>query len=451
MIARYIRVVGKLITKFADAKVKQYLLDCLELVRKTMIEVEYEVVIDGTPLTYTYGKGILSGWRWTALIDTVMNWGELWAGMKILQRLDIDMPVTSLNAQGDDDQLTLSSFPRAIALTLVYQLMNLEVNPGKFFISNSRDEYLRLVGEDGVVAGYPCRAINSLLWRNPVSRDPPAGVERAREQLHSWNTLLSRGSDPVMVNRLMRMDISSGNGWTKVEVDAVLRTPVAYGGLGWNREDGEWMSFTPTQVVRDYKILNTKFVGLTSAETKLERAGLRLTRGDIHQWARGLLDVVGVKTEIVGGGVTNVARHRPYRRPFAYDGGVPLTPGVSDDIRTSFGTYPIEVAVRERNWKWLREVAIPEEWRSLSDRIEVRGGRRVWVDWLLGKLPFNTPEVPYWANDVVRFDYKRVAQSALAWLLTKPVFNYSMVRRAAYTVERQVYLFLSGMPVRIGG
>jgi hypothetical protein len=417
-----------------------------------MLDVDFKVSIQGTDLAFTYGKGILSGWRWTALIDTVMNWGELHAALQNLKRLGISVPMLSLNAQGDDDQVTTNTRARAVALTLVYNLMNFEVNPGKFFISDRRDEYLRQVGEGGLVSGYPSRATNAILWRNPVSRDPPAGINRAREMLHSWNVLLSRGSDYDKVYPYLRQDLSNGNGWTNEEVDAVLRTPVAFGGLGWNLDDsGEWRSFVPTQVKKTFKLANKGFPGLRPAVKELSSVGFDLTSTQVMEWAKGLFDVNRVRTEITGGETKEIQPIRPYHRNFASGRGTPLQASMSDRIRTTFGTYPLEIAVLRKDWKWLQEVAISDEQRLVSHMILQRGGRRIWVDWLLGKLPFSTPEVPYWANDVVGFDLNKLYQNAFSWLLTRPKFGYQSVRRAAYTAERQVRLFLSGLPVRLGG
>jgi hypothetical protein len=452
MIRRFIRVVRRLIETRAAVRIRGYLLTTLSLVEQSMLDIDFEVTIQGTDLAYKYGKGILSGWRWTALIDTVMNWGELHAAIKLLQRMNISLPLVSLNAQGDDDQVTTTSKGRAIALTLAYNLMNFEVNPGKFFISERRDEYLRQVGEGGTVSGYPCRATNAILWRNPTSKDPPAGINRAREMLHSWNVLLSRGSDAHKIAPLLRMDLANGNGWASEEVCAVLRTPVAFGGLGWNLDEpGEWMAFTPTQVKKEFRFFNGKFKGTTPAVRKLSQTGLELGKKDVMEWAKGLFDVRGVRTEIIGGETRVVPWVRPYHRNFASEGGAPLQMTISDEARTTFGTYPVEVAVLRKDWKWLQEVAVSEEQRLISESILHRGGRRIWVDWLLGKLPFSTPEVPYWANDVVGYDLNRLYQNAFSWLLTKHKFGYESVRRAAYTAERQVRLFLSGLPVRLGG
>jgi hypothetical protein len=248
------------------------------------------------------------------------------------------------------------------------------------------------------------------------------------------------------------MDLANGNGWTNDEVGAVLRTPVAFGGLGWNLDEpGEWKAFTPTQIKKEFRFRNRGFIGVNPAITKLSQTGLSLKVADVMEWAKGLFDVRSVKTEIIGGETRKVEFVQPYYRNFASEGGAPLQMTISDEVRTTLGTYPVEVAVLRKDWKWLREVAVSQEQRLISEMIEKRGGRRIWVDWLLGKLPFSTPEVPYWANDVVGYDLNKLYQNAFAWLLTKPRFNYESVRRAAYTAERQVRLFLSGLPVRLGG
>lgn len=188
------------------------------------VKAAHEVI----PIT----KGVMSGWRWTALLDTLMNIGELAAAEHLVARWGFPSPVRSYVAQGDDDQLTLSSPAAAVALAAAYKAMNFEVNPGKFWIDDGRDEFLRLVADHGEVMGYPSRAINNILWRPPVNADPPAGELAIRQQLQQWNLLVARGADSAACHHFMLMDMCGRSALPRDLIERFLTTPAPLGGCG---------------------------------------------------------------------------------------------------------------------------------------------------------------------------------------------------------------------------
>lgn len=177
-------------------------------------------------------KGVMSGWRWTALIDTLCNVGELQAASDLCDEWGLPGAVIDFVAQGDDDQVSCPSFAHATALAEAYRIMGFEINPGKFFIDTSRDEFLRLVPLPDKVIGYPARAVNNILWRNPINPDPLPGELSIKAQLAQWVLLINRGCDEERCLQHMLADMVGRNRVARQDIINFLVTPAPYGGCG---------------------------------------------------------------------------------------------------------------------------------------------------------------------------------------------------------------------------
>jgi hypothetical protein len=195
------------------------------------------VVTTGSGQRFKHTKGVLSGWRWTSLLDTLANFGELYAADKEIRRNLVTTPtsrLTSIAVQGDDDQITSSDGWYCAVVAWMYKVMNLEINPAKFWISASRDEFLRKVVErnNTHISGYPARGVNGLFWSNPVNLDPIAGPDRANSIVDQWNTLISRGIPASIVKDDLIDDVSNGTKVSREVIREWLSTPVNLGGAG---------------------------------------------------------------------------------------------------------------------------------------------------------------------------------------------------------------------------
>lgn len=199
-------------------------------VRRTVLEGGFVHVGDKRlPIV----KGVVSGWRWTAFLDTLINFAECFAISKYVGRIS---PRTWFDGQfqGDDIRLRCGSEVDAALLSEGYRLCGLDVNNSKTFVSRTRDEFLRNVVFPDGVRGYPARCLLSILWRNPVSPEPGVGVVRLTEGVTRWHTLANRGGRPSVCRRLCGIDISRGNGLPGAACHAWVRTPVHAGGGGWS-------------------------------------------------------------------------------------------------------------------------------------------------------------------------------------------------------------------------
>lgn len=210
----------------------------------TMDEIIY--AIDGGLIfvggeSIEYRNGILSGWRWTALLDTLINLTELEMAQDwVRENSTITINLLGYNAQGDDDWIKVKTKKEAIALWLAYESFGLYVNPGKFFLSKTRDEYLRRVMENNVITGYPARSITSICFRSPLSEREGVGAERVRSVFTRWKLFAERIGITFMNSALWYMmlrDMKGGlKGSTISGLDHYCKLGVAYGGIGCTRD-----------------------------------------------------------------------------------------------------------------------------------------------------------------------------------------------------------------------
>lgn len=144
-------------------------------------------------------KGVLSGWKWTALLDTLINIGEFYSAVLTMEHFGINFPFT-LNAQGDDDDIYTNDYRNCILLGETYKTMNLDVNEAKFFISRSTDEYLRQVYSDGMKFGYPNRMVLTFTEINPIRDEPSDLLAEISSMVKNYVDFFKR-CDPVLAAR----------------------------------------------------------------------------------------------------------------------------------------------------------------------------------------------------------------------------------------------------------
>lgn len=185
-------------------------------------------------------KGILSGWRWTAWLDTLSNGAKVLVYRYVtciragVENSDILDPVLDFTSQGDDLRSHTYSWYAAELFTGLYSESGFSVNPSKFFISQRTDEFLRKVAIDGkILTGYPCRGLATLLFRNPKTIETAKGEDRIRELLSNWLQMQRRMQIPwKIVEPLALRDVSQANGLTNSQVYDILHAPANYGGMG---------------------------------------------------------------------------------------------------------------------------------------------------------------------------------------------------------------------------
>jgi hypothetical protein len=414
--------------------------------------LDEEATLNLGTLLILISNGVLSGWRWTAFIDTAVNVGILVGANSAVRRMGGYPPVMHMCAQGDDDWVVSPTWGSAVSIGAMIGEQGFDVNPSKTFISDKRDEYLRQVADGDVTAGYFARAINGILWRNPVSRDPPAGAVRASEQVSSWNTMIGRGGDVVACLRSMRRDVVGANGITNAQFDSLIATPVCMGGLGFLSDPGaEWSRIERGVLKPGVDVDISTIKGVSWLAHRSQELGVDISEQEVAaelasnlQWpvadTLGEMKVVPVERVI----------------PFLWDlsqgeGAIPLSGVSSPEIPRTVALLVLQKAIRAKQWEWIEEVWLLPSMREVSARIRQRGGRRVWLDWLEGKLPFSTPVVPGYSSLQCGVEATRVSRLAWQKTVAKARFNMSYVVRAAYTAEIETRRIVELSKVRLGG
>jgi len=193
---------------------------------------------------YVYGlgekieitNGILSGWRWTAMLDTMVNIVELRMAKRYC--LEKEQPIlgSESNSQGDDTWLKLQSYNDAFSLWYAYDSFGLVVNPKKFFVDTVRDEYLRRVMDKDVITGYPARSVASICFRNPIQPAEPPGPQRVRSNFSKWKLFAERGNvtieHPWIMAQYTRDSRQGVIGMSDRDIKAWTYQDVQYGGIG---------------------------------------------------------------------------------------------------------------------------------------------------------------------------------------------------------------------------
>lgn len=208
--------------------------------------------------SWKHVRGLLSGWAWTSVLGTLMNYIEF-VGIVAVTRGSLP-PVDAMAFQGDDALLFADSWSQAATWVQSYMRV-LPVNPGKFFVSTSRTEFLRLVITDDRVAGYLGRAVPSLMYANAWA----GGKMSVQSRAASWSRLVARGGVLSRVREHCIRDIAGFTRASRSEVVDLLRTPKSLGGLGLEVGPCTWRQ------VREDDLLGKEQEGRIVAATDPER------------------------------------------------------------------------------------------------------------------------------------------------------------------------------------
>lgn len=373
---------------------------------------------------FPYEKGVLSGWRWTALYDTVVNAGELLAFAETIKSHTGVFPLLDWVCQGDDVRTALHSYGEAVALWSLFDRGGFIVNPTKFFIKQNADEFLRQVAWRGRVGGYPARAVGALVWRNPISREALKGELRVRETYKSWETFFSRMGNRN--DRLMIADVTGSSGISAEQLLELERTPAAVGGLGVDIcYTGEWAKMGPGVADSDWHWHELPRVA------KELGAAWHVPPAEIaHTW-KGNIEPSGTqKYIVVPGKVERVEKLVPI-----LGAQMPMAPATAPMFPRPEPGVPPSVVETVRENEPLQDWWMDTESRMWADRVRRTASRRVYIDWVQGKLPFKAPIVRQVSDLTVSQVHSGRAGNWWAWALGRSKLNYRVVERAAISAE----------------
>lgn len=346
-------------------------------------------VVDVAGTRVRVRKGVLSGWRWTAWMDTVVNLARVAALASYCARFGAEPPI-SVIGQGDDDQLTMRREVDGAALFLAYREANIDVNPSKFFLSPVRDEFLRVVVDRNGVAGYPGRGIGALLWSSPLSSRPRPGPDRVRSRFELWNLLAARGMRRDVCFNLAVEDAASGSEISQANVLRLAYTPATLGGIGVQYErlsSRKMLAATPN--VRE---VHTVVSGISDDVGDWIPPALRTTTLQLY-----------ASTTLTLPGVSETWRRSSLERVERVDwGSPPLPTGGGMSVRAIYSNKSplvgpmLQVASRELDstaFRALAEGHMSDQSLLESPRVWTALGKSAWYKWVLDDMPVRSPIV----------------------------------------------------------
>jgi len=441
----------------APWEIKLELMNTWLTVMKSIINNGSVVIkVGGRISTVAIFNGILSGWRLTAFFDTLSNIAKIWAfRVALIERCGTEFsyltdPVTNFTSQGDDIRSRSPSPYHAQLFTGLYAEAGFKVHPGKFFVSGVADEFLRKVAFDGKnLIGYPARGVAALLFRNPISKDPPAGAERIREMCNDWLQVLRRtAGKAAKVLKHMIQDISLGNSIPKADVEKIIHIPSNLGGIGLHPLLLAKVDIKKEVVTYDIEPGSSKLAPLLTQRQDL------IPIID-NQWRKGI----------------DWGTHAPRKvEPFTYTitelSSLPnfkayYLPNLRVQSKTSLQcprameglspsvAFAYQKLAMTQNREQLRSVS--PEWMdspslSVLNRLLVTSSLRVIRDWLDDKLFGNPPKSERLGDIVVPIIYKMIVANNLNGVLLSARVTAKSILKAQLSAELATFDVIKTFP-----
>jgi hypothetical protein len=215
--------------------------------------------------TLQWRNGILSGYKFTALLDSILNRAE---SRYVCERLSIK-PIFEVY-QGDDATMGFSKPVNVVALADEYSKIGLVVNPSKTWHSTGITEYLHEIYYKGMVLGFPARSFKAVAWSSPITGSGGTfGSAKTRALLSTFLMCQRRGLNVLpMVWRFMKtLGLKD-----EVKFQAWVRTPVYFGGFGMG-DDGRMKLDIRTWREKKYR---TYIQGIQGGRLYVAAARLRI-------------------------------------------------------------------------------------------------------------------------------------------------------------------------------
>lgn len=369
-----------------------------------------DVLVDGTQVKVPILSGLISGWRWTALIGTCINWAESYAvRRKCIQLYGYD-PTLFVAAQGDDDVMVCRDWVSAMRVYRAYKDWGFDLNPKKFFLSTNRDEFLRLITDGHSIVGYPARGVGSVLWRKLGRMVRLRTVEAS----NAWYTLMKRGlnvfdhwvSDMCGMNDISR-DVALG----------YLYTPASMGGYGLQGKYFGW-----------YKIVSV-------SEEDTRRVTARVTPPWLQHGEQAARSVSAKL--LLGGSTSGVnVRFEPidvlHGKRVVHSSSLHILPVLQEDVNPlTFSASVGRMSISEIL------LCFDQKYHAIIVRMYKVCSKNVLIDMLTGKLPYHPPVVMQ-GSLVIKNTLRPYVNGELARLLNRSKVTRSDLVLSALGVEREV-------------
>jgi hypothetical protein len=187
------------------------------------------VVLEYNGITMEWLNAVLSGYKFTALVDSILNRAETREVLERLDRSDILMECY----QGDDAIVVLSQAIDKASVSMAYASINLEVNPDKTWMTNGNTEFLHEIYFREKVVAFPARAFRAIAWKKPLSNIMlgELGIDKFQSLMGVMRMALRRG----LVVYDMTLRVVKQYGLSEKHFREWWRTPYVLGGFGAGR------------------------------------------------------------------------------------------------------------------------------------------------------------------------------------------------------------------------
>jgi len=315
--------------------------------------------------------GVLSGWRITSVIDTVIN-ASIAYGTGVTMAA---VPATT----GDDALFFVNSRDDMERIISVYEQV-VSVNRRKFFNDGVRSEFLRYLMVRGVKArvGYPARFWSGYCFTQAFTE---GCVEDCFEIVSAYQMGVNRGMRKHEMHRQCVERLADHFDCPRWEASAFLHTPASFGGGGESPFCETWRKSRRSVDVISVNGKSRRVLGwdLLSGMAKKQLGECRNKLGVPHDYLKGIYDGLRPKkSSTLDSSKQYLEKVKPVARgpvfPSAERESV-RRPDWSIDawFRSSW------IRSRPREWAHCVDVFDVDRLRSLESRI----GRGRFIDWLL--------------------------------------------------------------------
>jgi hypothetical protein len=150
--------------------------------------------VAGGSYNMKWTKGLLSGYKLTAIIGSILNAS---AAKTVMD--DYGFRLIDGVFQGDDAICVLDRNMHKEVLVDGYSKLGLTTNPSKTSISNTNFDFLHEFHINDRVHGLPARIFKSILWKKPLSMGRDYGISAFNNMVDTFRKGMRRGLNPIKI------------------------------------------------------------------------------------------------------------------------------------------------------------------------------------------------------------------------------------------------------------
>jgi hypothetical protein len=407
--------------------------DVADSIRRIINKISGGILTDGE-LVLEIKKGILSGWGLTAWLDTFINMIQMDIAIEVVEKIrGGENGVIGRSHNGDDVWLVTTSKKLAALYLAVYNAMGLDVHPQKTWISTKYDEFLRIYGDKDRVSGYLTR-LAAILWAKPGSIPPRTKEERISNIRDNWVKVFQRGGGRSLLPIMIR-DLVGASGFTKLKIVSWSFTASSLGGGGFGTHSKGMRMHTSKEEEEEEEGKKNRMELVGKLRTIWNELGYKsyvLPENERKYWAGRVGKSASFRTSIVDVNDKPIYYSGPLdwfdKRIYpSFDRSVPLT-GRSEQVIASYredGLSGVVKYIRNQDKSWVTDMY-------------KRMGRRMWLDWVLGRLDHGSIINPWAGSMSAPYQFNNLVKRVISRVLSKSRPTYNRLRRELVGLEQRI-------------